>query len=90
MAAEDTRIIEFTESMQISDGDYVMIDSESNGVHKYKLKRIVDFIGALGSLDTQDKSSLVAAINEVAQYSMEYIDANNDGNITITAVTGGS
>lgn len=88
--ADDTRIIEFTETLMLSDEDYVMIDSEANGVHKYKLKQIVDYIGALGSLDTQDKSSLVAAINEVAQYGVEYTDENNDGNIVITAVTGGS
>ena len=40
MALENYRITEFQEKTQIDNGDYVLIDSATDGTHKYQLSRI--------------------------------------------------
>ena len=40
MALENYRITEFQEKTQVDNGDYVLIDSATDGTHKYQLSRI--------------------------------------------------
>lgn len=65
------RVKDLTTDTSLSAGDYVLLDSASEGTRKFDLgTEIGDLkseLGELSDLDTNDKSSLVAAVNEVAQ-----------------------
>lgn len=63
------RITDQTTDTSLSSGDYVMVDSLTEGTRKFDLgtdlANIKGNIGNLSNLDTTAKGSLVAAINEV-------------------------
>lgn len=65
------RIKDLSTDSALSAGDYVVVDSASEGSRKFDLgTEIADLkedIGDLDDLETTDKSNLVAAINEAAQ-----------------------
>lgn len=65
------RIKDLSTDSALSAGDYVVVDSASEGSRKFDLgTEIADLkedIGDLDDLETEDKSNLVAAINEAAQ-----------------------
>ena len=68
------RIIDQTTTQTLSSGDYVMVDSSTDGSRKYALGTALaginddlSDIGDLSSLETTAKSTLVDAINEIAE-----------------------
>lgn len=65
------RIKDLSTDSALSAGDYVVVDSASEGSRKFdlgtELTSLKDDIGDLSDLETTDKSNLVAAINEAAQ-----------------------
>jgi len=65
------RIIDQTADSILSAGDYVIVDSQSEGTRKFdlgtSLNGIKEEIGDLSNLDTTVKTDLVSAINEAAQ-----------------------
>ena len=65
------RIKDLSTDSALSAGDYVVVDSASEGSRKFdlgtELADLKEDIGDLDDLDTEDKSNLVAAINEAAQ-----------------------
>ena len=67
----NVRIKDLSTDSALSAGDYVVVDSASEGSRKFDLgTEIADLredIGDLDDLETEDKSNLVAAINEAAQ-----------------------
>lgn len=68
MANERKRITYQTADGVLVSGDYVMVDSETEGTRKFDLgSTLTDLksdLGDLSELETEDKSSLVNAINE--------------------------
>lgn len=72
MAENDAnRIINQPSDMELSPGDVVIVDSATEGTRQFDLgQALTDVkadIGDLEDLETEDKSSLVGAINEAAQ-----------------------
>lgn len=68
------RIIDQPTTQTLSSGDYVMVDSSTDGSRKYALGTALaginddlSDIGDLSSLETTAKSTLVDAINEIAE-----------------------
>jgi len=65
------RIKDLSTDSALSAGDYVVVDSASEGSRKFdlgtELTSLKSDIGDLSDLETEDKSNLVAAINEAAQ-----------------------
>ena len=67
----NVRIKDLTTDSALAAGDYVVVDSASEGSRKFdlgtELSSLKEDIGDLSDLETEDKSNLVAAINEAAQ-----------------------
>ena len=63
------RIIDQTTDSILSAGDYIIVDSQSEGTRKFDLGTSLNGIradlGDLSDLDTTAKNNLVAAINEI-------------------------
>lgn len=70
MALENYRITEFQEKTQVDNGDYVLIDSATDGTHKYQLSRI-----------PAQASAEVAAAVESEAGAREAADSTLDGKI---------
>ena len=71
MADDRARITDQTTDTALQTGDYVIVDSVTEGTRKFdlggELASLKADIGDLDELETTDKSSLVEAINEAAQ-----------------------
>lgn len=71
MADETKRVIDQTTDSSLSAGDYVIVDSQSEGTRKFdlgtELTDIKTDLGDLSELETETKTDLVSAINEAAQ-----------------------
>ena len=78
------RIIEETLDQALAPGDMVLVDSSTEGARKFdlgtELTTLKSDLGDLSELETEDKSSLVAAINEAASSggNGSYIDTTNE------------
>lgn len=80
-----SRIIDQTTDSVLSTGDYVIVDSQSEGTRKFdlgsSLNSLESNIGDLSSLQTITKTTLVAAINEaidsIQELQNEILDIDN-------------
>lgn len=63
------RIIDQTADSILSAGDYIIVDSQSEGTRKFdlgtSLNGIKEEIGDLSNLETDQKNNLVSSINEI-------------------------
>lgn len=100
MALENYRITEFQEKTQVDNGDYVLIDSATDGTHKYQLSRIpaqasAEVAAAVAAEETAREAAdaaevtarnaaISAAISEEVTARNAAISANVDDTLTVS------
>lgn len=100
MALENYRITEFQEKTQVDNGDYVLIDSATDGTHKYQLSRIpaqasAEVAAAVAAEETAREAAdaaevtarnaaIGAAISDEVTARNAAISANVDDTLTVS------
>lgn len=100
MALENYRITEFQEKTQVDNGDYVLIDSATDGTHKYQLSRIpaqasAEVAAAVAAEETAREAAdaaevtarnaaISAAISDEVTARNAAISANVDDTLTVS------
>lgn len=85
------RIIDMDEAAELSSSDYALVDSATGGPKKFalgnELSQLKEDLGDLSDLETEDKSSIVAAINEAMESGggLDLADLNMAAAVSQTA-----
>lgn len=72
------RIINLTEQVDLANGSYVMIDDESAGSHKYKLKKILDAIDQKVNSLVDDTLSISGKAADAKKVGDEIVNLKTD------------